>query len=111
MIRFVAAGEKYEFDDGKYSNLELLEVKAKTTEHWGINDFLQAFTQNDVEALTVMVWLARRRSGETELRITEVEFDVVEFMESFEADGEETDAEGDPTGSDPEATEDETPSI
>ena len=96
MIRFTLNGEKFEFDDNRLSNLEAMQVKKVTVDHWQPSEMFEAFRTGDVEACTVVAWLARRRAGE-DVKFSEVEFDLVEFWDSIESDNaEETDAEADP---------------
>ena len=97
MLRFTVDGEKYEFDQHRVMNVEAIAIKRVTSEHLGFVDWLKAVGDSDVEALTALVWIVRKRA-EPELRFSEVEFNVMEFIESLEMD-EETDDESDPTES------------
>lgn len=100
MIRFSIDGVKHEFDDGKFSNFELIAIKRVTSEKLDLMSLVQGIRENDTEALTALVWTAMKRNG-SDVKFSDVEFDVVEFLSSFEAD-EEPDDEPDPT--EPETT-------
>lgn len=99
MLRFAIDGQKYEFDQGRVMNVEAIAIKRVTSEHLGFVEWLKAVGDSDVEAITALVWIVRKRI-EPELRFSEVEFNVMEFIESLEMD-EEPDAEPDPTASTP----------
>lgn len=97
MLRFALDGTKYEFDEKRLMNVEAIAIKRVTSEKLGFVDWMQAVSESDVEAITALVWIVRKRT-EPDLRFSDVEFSIVEFIESLESD-EETDAESDPTDS------------
>lgn len=97
MLTFALDGVKYEFDEKRIMNVEAIAVKRVTSEHLGFVDFMRAVSESDVEAITALVWIVRKRS-EPDLRFTDVEFNIIEFIESLKSD-EEPDAESDPTDS------------
>lgn len=97
MLRFAIDGEKYEFDQHRVMNVEAIAIKRVTSENLGFIDWLKAVSESDVEAITALVWIVRKRI-EPELKFSEVEFNVMEFIESLEIDAE-TDEESDPTDS------------
>ncbi len=97
MLRFSLDGEKYEFDQQRVMNVEAMAIKRVTSESLGFIDWLKAVGDSDVEAITALVWIVRKRIT-PELRFSDVEFNVMEFIETLEADAE-TDVESDPTDS------------
>lgn len=108
MIRFTIDGEKHEFDDDKIFNHELIAIKRVTEEKLDLVGFLTGIQAKDTEALTALVWISMKRNG-SDIKFSDVEFDVVEFLTSFESD-QEPDAEPDPTQSDATPPTSATPS-
>jgi hypothetical protein len=104
MLKFTLDGVKYEFDDNRMMNTEAIAIRRVTSEKLTVDEWGTALGKGDPEALTALVWLARRRAGE-DVKFSDVEFDLIELAGSIEAD-KEPDAEVDPTDSttSPEAT-------
>lgn len=98
MIRFSLDGVKHEFDDNRMMNTEAIQIRRKSEEAWSLTEWFEALGKGDPEALTLLVWLTRRREGETDLAVSAVEFDLVELALGLESD-EESDVESDPTDS------------
>lgn len=97
MLTFTLEGTKYEFDEKRVMNVEAIAIKRVTSEQLGFLDFMRAVSESDVEAITALVWIVRKRQ-EPELRFSEVEFNIIEFIESLSSD-REPDVESDPTDS------------
>src|SRR6266498_3516178 len=74
MLRLTVEGQTYQFDDGRMLNTEAIALKKAAK--LGAQELWQGVTAFDAEALTALVWLARRRAGETDLRYSAVEFDL-----------------------------------
>lgn len=74
MLRLTVDGETYQVDDGRMLNTEAIALKKATG--LAVQELWQGVTDFDAEALTALVWLARRRAGEMALRYTAVEFDL-----------------------------------
>jgi len=108
MIRFTLDGEKYEFDDDRLDVSEVRDLRKVTG--FGFVEFWQNFAEVDPDCVAGLVWLTRRRNGETDLRFTEVNFDFMEFVGSMESDKVETDKETDDE-SDPPEVDAELPGI
>lgn len=74
MLRLIVDGQTYSFDDARMLNIEAIALKKAT----GLNpqELWQGISAFDAEAITALVWLARRRTGERDLRYTAVEFDL-----------------------------------
>lgn len=95
MIRFALDGEKYEFDDDRMDVGEVRDLRKVTG--FGPKEFWTEFADVNEDCVAGLVWLTRRRNGETDLRFSDVSFDFMEFITSMESDAEEeTDAEADP---------------
>lgn len=95
MLRFTIDGEKYEFNPRRLMNVEAIAIKQAT--NLTLQGWNDAISQADPVAITAMVWIVRKREDPT-VQFADVEFNLMEFLESLESD-EEPDAEGDPTDS------------
>lgn len=88
---------KYEFDDDRLLNTEAIALKKATG--FNVRQFWEAFNDADPVAWTGMVWLARRRAGEPDLRFSDVEFDLATLNETLVAESEDEPGDaGDPPG-------------
>lgn len=81
MIRFIVDGTKYDFDDDKLSNVEAIALKKVS----GLmpDVFFKGINEVDPEAITALVWLAKRRAGE-HVKYGGLEFDLLQVMESLD---------------------------
>jgi hypothetical protein len=73
-VRVTVEGTVYEWGSRRLLNTEAILIKRKLG--MNVNDWYAAIKDSDPEAVTCMVWLARRRAGEPELRYDDVEFDL-----------------------------------
>lgn len=83
MLRFALDGVKYEYDEHKLLNIEAIALQKVTGLR--VTEFAEALEQGDAGALTAVVWIAKRRAGE-DVKFSELEFDLMEMMESMEQD-------------------------
>jgi hypothetical protein len=67
-------------------------------------DVVRGFAQGEAEALTLVVWICRRRAGEPDLKYSDVVFDMAKSTMTFEAEDDQTEEEGE-QGSDPPSPE------
>ena len=75
MLRLTVDGVTYpDFDDRRLLNTEAIALKKVSG--LGVKTFWEGVEAFDPEALTALVWLVRRRGGETELRYGGLEFDL-----------------------------------
>lgn len=79
MLRFTVGETVYDWDDDHVLNTEAIALKKAS----GLTtmQLMEGISEFDAEALTAMVWLAKRRAGETEadgkpLRMGGLEFDL-----------------------------------
>jgi hypothetical protein len=93
-MRFVIDGEKYEFEFDSLMRSEVNLVK-KVLGIDGLAKWIELLKAEDDDARDAMVWIAVKRKH-PEMKFSELDFNILEFAESLEAD-EEPDAEPDPT--------------
>jgi hypothetical protein len=77
MLRVKFDDQALQFDDDRMLNTEAIALKKVTG--LTLDQIIDGLNSRDPEAQTAMVWLARRRHGETDLRLSQVEFDVRTF--------------------------------
>lgn len=91
MLRFTVDGQTYDWDDDHVLNTEAIALKKSA----GITvlELMEGVSEFDAEAVTAMVWLAKRRAGETEpdgkpLLYSALEFDMGQLdLHMLDADG------------------------
>lgn len=88
LIRFTVEGTKYELDIMRLMNTEAILIKKMTG--LTIQGMYEGMDKGDPEALTALVWLAKKRAGEP-VKFQELEFDTFEVAQSLEADEPEED--------------------
>lgn len=76
MLRFTVDGVKWEFDDDRLLNTEAIALRKVSGLTYG--QLYDGIAEGDAAALTALVWLARRRAGET-VKFSAVEFDLAEL--------------------------------
>ena len=92
-LRFTQDGNKYAFDPDTITTLEAIELKKMTG--YTVPAWSEAMGEMDAEAFRALVWLARKRAGDTPPgRYSDFDFPLVEVAQSFEVDEED---EQDPT--------------
>lgn len=92
-LRFIQDGTKYAFDPDTIRTVEAIELKKMTG--YTVVQWSEALGEMDAEAFRALVWLARKRAGDTpEGRYSDFDFPLIEVAQSFEVDEE---PEADPT--------------
>ena len=96
-MRITVEGTTYQYD-GRLMLKEARDVK--TYAGMSLQEFDAAAKAGDVEAVGILVWLCRRRAGETGLKYSDVDFDLsqVEIVDDGEAEAEVPTKESQPTG-------------
>ncbi|MBI1757975.1 MAG: hypothetical protein HYR62_01885 [Actinobacteria bacterium] len=74
MLRITLGEKVLDFDDNRLLNTEAIALRKVSG--LTVDEFLHGISEFDPVALTVLVWLARRRAGESDLRFSDVEFDM-----------------------------------
>jgi hypothetical protein len=74
MLRITLGEQVLDFDDNRLLNTEAIALRKVSG--LTVDEFLRGISEFEPVALTVLVWLARRRAGETDLRFSDVEFDM-----------------------------------
>lgn len=73
VLRLTVDDETYDFDPSDMTNREAKQVERFTGQR--ISHFQdRELVASDADNMTMLVWLARRRNGETELKLDDVEF-------------------------------------
>lgn len=103
MLRFTIDGTKYEFDDQRLLNIEAIALQK--TVGFKAPEWFEGIQAFDAEAVTGLVWLAKRRAGE-DVRFTDIVFDLSEFVDTFESDkpADAGDQVDDAAGGEPDPT-------
>lgn len=84
-MKFSYEGRVYEYQQDKMPLADAVAIKAHTG--MGVRSYMDGIKDFDPDAFTAMVFLALRRAGEVP-RWEDIDFDVMELMESFEGDAE-----------------------
>lgn len=98
-MQIVVDGSTYDFDT---ATLRVGEMRAlKKASGLKIKDFTEGLAESDPDALTALVWLAKRRCGE-HIKFDDLDFDLSDFeiVEADDTDAAAGDAPADPPADD-----------
>jgi hypothetical protein len=109
-----AAAAGFEFEGVKYEFHSLMLAEARASQRatkMTVVEWEAALNVFDAEAVTALIWIARRRTGEPNLRFEDVDGDLSTFAPIADPDSEAADGEGeettegkDPAGPEPDGT-------
>ena len=84
-MRITVDGQVYEYDQDRLMASEARKLKMYTG--MSMSQFGKAAQEEDIDAIVFVVWLCRYRAGETDLKFSEVDFDLASMV--IEQDDEE----------------------
>lgn len=86
-MKITVEGQTYEYDGRLMaSEARLLKTHVGMT----VSQFGRAAQEEDIDALVFLIWLCRRRAGETDLKFSDVDFDLGSV--DIEPDSDEVEA-------------------
>jgi hypothetical protein len=74
LLEITVDGKPYQYDPAKLLNTEAKAIQRFTG--LKMSEFQTALGDENIDAITALVWLVRKRAGEVELVPDDVEFDL-----------------------------------
>lgn len=96
----VLGDNRFDYDINAWTNKDAMAIESATGSKWG--EWLDSLSTTNVLSMTALVWMVRRKNGESELRFNDVEFSMLTIaVEPTEAEKarmeKEAEAEKNPT--------------
>jgi len=107
LLEITVDGKPYMYDPAKLMNTEAKAIQRFTG--LKMSEFQTALGDENIDAITALVWLVRKRAGEVELVPEDVEFDLGSINIVDLDKPEETDVESDPSATSPSELSPPTP--